>query len=204
MKKKGLFFSKDFERCIDFHGHICPGIAIGFRAAKAGLEWLEENRALDEEIVSIVETDACGVDAVQVLTGCTFGKGNLIFKDYGKQVFTFLSRETDLGVRVALKPDCIPSSERHGQLMKKISAGEASKREHEEFKNLHREKAVMILEKRLEDLFSISIAEMKMPDKARIDSSKPCAICGEPTMQSKLIKNGSKLVCMDCLTQLNQ
>nr|WP_279383444.1 FmdE family protein [Methanobacterium formicicum] len=29
------------------------------------------------------------MDAIQVITGCTFGKGNLIFKDYGKKRLHF-------------------------------------------------------------------------------------------------------------------
>ncbi len=37
-----------------------------------------EKRAVDEEIVAVVETDACFSDAVQVMTGCTFGKGDFI------------------------------------------------------------------------------------------------------------------------------
>ena len=86
--------NEDWTRCVAFHGHECPGLAIGFMAAKAGLAWIESTRAEDEEVVTIVENDACGVDAVQVLTGCTFGKGNLIHKDYGKQVFTFFNRDT--------------------------------------------------------------------------------------------------------------
>lgn len=73
--------SEDFKRCEAFHGHVCPGLSIGFRVAKAAMERFGENRSEDEEIVAIVETNACCVDAVQVLTGCTFGKGNFISKE---------------------------------------------------------------------------------------------------------------------------
>jgi formylmethanofuran dehydrogenase subunit E len=71
------------QETTNFHGHWCPGLAIGIRAS----EWVlkEMGKAPDEEIVAVVETDMCGVDAVQYLTGCTFGKGNLIHKDYGKK-----------------------------------------------------------------------------------------------------------------------
>ncbi len=34
----------------------------------------------------------CGVDAIQVLTGCTYGKGNLIHRDLGKMAFSFYRR----------------------------------------------------------------------------------------------------------------
>jgi formylmethanofuran dehydrogenase subunit E len=61
---------------ITFHGHSCPGLAIGYRMTKAGLAFLTGSRSADEELVAIVENDACGVDALQMLSGCTFGKGN--------------------------------------------------------------------------------------------------------------------------------
>ena len=70
------------EETIRFHGHSCPGLALGIRAAEVALK--ESERASDEEVVAVVETDMCGVDAIQYLTGCTFGKGNLIHLDYGK------------------------------------------------------------------------------------------------------------------------
>jgi formylmethanofuran dehydrogenase subunit E len=83
-----------YEELIAFHGHSCPGLAIGYRMTKAALFFLGVKRAYDEELVAIVENDACGVDAVQYLSGCTFGKGNLVFKDYGKRVYTFFSRRS--------------------------------------------------------------------------------------------------------------
>ncbi len=62
------------ERVQQFHGHMCPGLAMGIRAAEIALERIGPH-AGDEEVVAIVETDMCGVDGIQVLTGCTFGKG---------------------------------------------------------------------------------------------------------------------------------
>ncbi len=84
---------KTFEDAVEFHGHACPGLALGYRAALFALETLGK-RAADEELVAIVENNSCAVDAVQLLTGCTFGKGNLIFRDYGKQVYTFVKRSS--------------------------------------------------------------------------------------------------------------
>ena len=50
-----------------------------------------------------MENDSCAVDAIQVVTGCTFGKGNLIFFDFGKQSYTFASRDSGEAVRVSMK-----------------------------------------------------------------------------------------------------
>ena len=58
----------------DFHGHWCPGLAIGIRAAEWALK--EMGKAPDEEIVAVVETDMCGVDAIQYLAlGIARGTG---------------------------------------------------------------------------------------------------------------------------------
>jgi len=93
-----------FAEAAAFHGHVCPGLATGYRAAEIALSRLRSGHSEDEELVTIAETDACGVDAIQVLTGCTAGKGNLLFKDYGKHAFTFINRKTGAAVRVAANP----------------------------------------------------------------------------------------------------
>lgn len=191
--------SEDFKECADFHGHTCPGLAIGYREAKAALDRLDENRSFDEEIVAIVETDACSADAIQVLTGCTFGKGNFLFNDYGKQVLTLVSRKSGNGVRVALKPQVIFLSDEHRDLIDKIRDDEATEEERERFWQLHREKAEEILKTPMEDLFTIRSANVFLPEKARIEPSKSCDHCGEPTMGSKLSRINGQYLCRDCL-----
>ena len=140
MTAEEILSSADFQRCVDFHGHICPGLVVGYRAARAGLDWLKERRAAGEELVALVETDACGADAVQVLTGCTFGKGNFFFKDYGKQTFILAARKSNRGVRIALKPGALEIPERHRILMDKLRKDGASEEERKEFHELHLQK----------------------------------------------------------------
>ena len=92
-----------WETAIQFHGHECKGLAWGYKVATFALEKLGIDRSSDEELVAIVENDTCAVDGIQVVTGCTFGKGNLIFKDYGKHAYTFYNRNTGKGVRISRK-----------------------------------------------------------------------------------------------------
>ena len=47
-----------YPEIVRFHGHECPGLAIGYRMALAGLETLKSMRSEDEELVAIVENDA--------------------------------------------------------------------------------------------------------------------------------------------------
>ena len=74
MDKKALW-----EKAAAFHGHVCPGLTIGYRAALYAIELLELTFSEDEQVVCITENDACGVDAIQAILGCSVGKGNLLF-----------------------------------------------------------------------------------------------------------------------------
>jgi formylmethanofuran dehydrogenase subunit E len=77
-----------WEKAKSFHGHECPGLAIGVKVCEAVVGKMGVAPAFDEELVCIAENDACGVDAVQALMSCTLGKGNLIYKGTGKQNYT--------------------------------------------------------------------------------------------------------------------
>jgi len=198
-KAREILDSEDFKRCEAFHGHVCPGLSIGFRAARAAMERLREDRAEDEELVAVVETDACSADAVQVLTGCTFGKGNFICRDYGKMALTLLSRNTGRGVRVAMKPDAFRPDGEHMALLQKVIRGDATAEERKRFEELHFKRTCDMLEATEEALFTVTPVTLDLPARARIEPSQPCARCGEPTMPSKMETVGGQKVCRGCL-----
>lgn len=198
MRAEEIFESEDFKRCEAFHGHVCPGLSIGYRAAKTAMEWLSQSRSEDEEIVAIVETDACSADAVQVLTGCTFGKGNFIYRDYGKMALTLLSRDKGNGVRVALRADAIEPNEEQLSLMQKIQQGSATEEERNRFKELHFKKTCNVLEMPINRLFTITPVAKELPPRAHVELSESCARCGEPTMPSKMERVGREKICRGC------
>jgi formylmethanofuran dehydrogenase subunit E len=200
MSAETILHSELFKKCLDFHGHLCPGLSMGYLAAMAGMEWLSARRALDEEVVAIVETDACGVDAIQVITGCTFGKGNFIYRDYGKTAFSFFSRQTGKGVRIARKAEKQDTiNPEHHQLMAKIRQGSATTEERERFHQLHEAASKRILDKQPKELFSITEITVPLPEKARIEPSINCDRCGEPTMGTKLEQMEGLQLCRGCL-----
>ena len=173
MTASDIMNSKDFKKCEAFHSHVCPGLSIGFQAARTALDRLREGRAEDEEMVAVAETDACSTDAIQVLTGFTFGNGNFIYKDHGKIVLTFFSRNTCKGIRVDLKPDAFRPDEEHMSLIQKMIAGDAAEQEQQRFQQIHFERSYDILETPAEELFKITDVEMDLPPKARIEPSRP-------------------------------
>jgi formylmethanofuran dehydrogenase subunit E len=199
MKPEDIIASEDFQKCIEFHGHLCPGLTMGYRASVAGLEWLKAHRSTDEEIVAIVETDACSADAVQVMTGCTFGKGNFIFKDHGKMAFTFFSRQSGKGVRLVLKSDAFPPDKKQLKLIQKKQNGTATDAELSEFKTQFEKRTRDILENPADAIFDLKEAHFDMPAKAQIEPSIACSQCGEPTMESRLVEKDGMRICRGCL-----
>lgn len=115
-----------WEQAVDFHGHICMGLATGYRVAEAAWQIFGE-RDIDEEIVAIVETDNCSIDAIQVILGCTLGKGNLIFRDYGKQAYTFIRRKDKKAIRITLLDPPDEKQDAVRKLRDKVFAGKASR-----------------------------------------------------------------------------
>lgn len=199
MNAQSILESEDFKRCIAFHGHLCPGLSIGYKAAHTAMAWLQEKRSEDEEVVAIVETDACSADAIQVLTGCTFGKGNFIYRDYGKMVLTLLSRTSGQGVRVAVKPNALDLDEEHLTLIGRMMKGDATDDERKRFKVLHHKRTCAVLEIPTDELFNITAVEMQLPAKAKIERSEFCSRCGEPTMPAKMVEIEAGKVCRACL-----
>ena len=161
-----------WEECVAFHGHSCPGLTIGYKAALYAIRLLDLSFSEDEEVVCISENDACCVDAIQIMLGCTAGKGNLLFHMTGKMAFTFLNRETGKSVRILLKPQ--PSGETRNEKFDRMQAVDPA------------------------DLFEIKPVKIQYPEKAQLFGNFTCECCGESTAESFIRIQGGKKVCIDC------
>jgi len=184
---------EDFQDAVKFHGHSCPGIAIGYRVAKYVKDHYD--RAEDEELVAIVENSSCSVDAIQQLLGCTFGKGNFIFKDHGKHVYTFYSRDHEKALRIYFR-DVLPRID--PAAMKRFLSGDMSPEERERFMKLREEATDYILAAPDEELLAVREVNIPAPGKARIHPSIDCQECGEAFMEVRGRTAGGKVVCEEC------
>jgi formylmethanofuran dehydrogenase subunit E len=164
------------EKVISFHGHKCPGLAIGIRAAEIALQEIGTH-SKDEEVVTITETDMCGVDAIQFLIGCTFGKGNLIFVDYGKVAFSFFNRSTGKSLRVRISPEY------------NAQRGNPDNKE-ERYKE--------IMNCNIDRLFITETPQLDLPKKARIFENFTCDQCGEIAMSARSHQLNGQTVCIPC------
>lgn len=186
------------EETIHFHGHSCPGLAIGIRVAEVALQEFE--RAPDEEIVAVVETDMCAVDAVQYLTGCTFGKGNLIHLDYGKNAFTFYRRSDEKGIRVVTRPRVFeePDGGMLELMAKRTKGGELTPEEEHRLNSLREARIRMIMEADPHELFEVKEVEGPLPQRARILQGLICDACKERTMESRTRRLDGRVLCIPC------
>ncbi|KZL92681.1 FmdE family protein [Clostridium magnum] len=167
-----------WKKCVEFHGHECPGLAIGFKASEAAREKMGLSFSKDEEVACVTENDACGVDAVQVITGCSMGKGNLIYKDAGKMAFTFFSRKSGEALRIVLKP-----WNRSGDRQKDME---------------------YMLDAPYEELFDFKKPNFTVPENARLFNSIACESCGESTAECKIRIMDGKNVCGDCFKEYSR
>ena len=163
---------KTWEDCVAFHGHECGGLTIGYKASLYAIDLLRLEFSDDEQVVCICENDACGVDAVQVMLGCSIGKGNLLFHMRGKQAFSFYNRKTGASVRLVLKP------KRPG---------------------MTREESFACYQAcRPEEMFDVKETTIRLPEKARLFDSYTCDCCGETTGANWVRLAGDKKLCLDC------
>jgi formylmethanofuran dehydrogenase subunit E len=191
------------EKTIAFHGHWCPGLVIGIRAAELALQKLAP--VDKEDLMAVVETDMCGVDAIQFLTGCTFGKGNLIHKDYGKMAFSFYDRSKNVGFRAVLRSDIsgdIGAELR--SLMKKVEAGTAGQEERNRAQELRITLQERYMKADLEQMFVVTDPGCPAPKPARILASLKCEACGEMAMESRTRRFDGKTLCLPCFEKVEQ
>ncbi|MBI5524656.1 MAG: formylmethanofuran dehydrogenase [Desulfarculus sp.] len=169
----------DLQEVARFHGHLCPGLLIGYRAAKAAARALDLGRSQDEELVAVVENDSCSVDAFQALLGTTFGKGNLKWQDHGKQVFTVTDRRQNRAVRVAFTGDALRPRRPDGSV------------DRQAFMEI-------LLAAPDEQILKIQEKPPAPPEVARIEPSLTCARCGEAVQASKAVQKDGQPLCRPC------
>ncbi len=167
-----------WNKAVAFHGHECGGLTIGYKASLYAMELLELTFSQDEDVVCIAENDACGIDAIQVLLGCSVGKGNLLFHMRGKQAFSFYNRKNGKSVRLVLKP--------RPEGMTKA------------------ESFAYLQGKEPQELFEVKQTTIRLPEHARLFDSYVCECCGEVTGANWIRIAGGKKLCLDCYEEYDR
>lgn len=163
---------KTWNDCVAFHGHACGGLTIGYKASLYAAQLLKLEFSEDEQVVCITENDACGVDAIQVMLGCSVGKGNLLFHIRGKSAYSFYNRKTGQSVRLVLHPRPAEMTREESFTYYQACQPEA--------------------------MFEVKETTLPLPEKAQLFESHICACCGESTGSKWLREKDGNLYCLDC------
>ncbi len=177
----------------EFHGHVCPFLALGIRASAIALKHLKatkagESESIEEELLAIVECNNCFADGVQIATGCTFGNNSLIYLDLGKNAVTLVRRGEWTGVRVYVDAENVSKyfPEEANQLFEKVVVRrEGSDEDRRRLSRMWEEIGIKMLELH-EGEFKVETVDVEKIEQAPIFRSVRCKKCGELVMASRL------------------
>lgn len=176
IKAMNMYFEEDLKKACDFHGHICAGMIIGVRLARAGLEYLGiDDPVENRDFIVYCEIERCLTDAVQSVTGVTPGKRRLKIRDYGKMAASFVDMRTGKGVRLACLGDInAPDGADLVEFFSRLGDG---------------------------DLFKAEPVEVIAPPEdlpGRPVRSVVCSACGEKVMDARDLSVCGRIVCRPC------
>ncbi|MCD6548111.1 MAG: TraR/DksA C4-type zinc finger protein [Thermodesulfobacterium sp.] len=192
---------KEFLKLLfDFHGHKCWASALGLRAGLIALRELKTQRTGTRSLYCLIEVGhahgaVCFADGVQVATGCSIGKGNLIKTLKGKLAFTLIDIKNWKKIRIAYNGK-LKDKIANTAFMKKRAAGipptEIPDEEAMEAINI-------VLEAPEDEIFFISpVKDTNFEPPEEVLGSIVCDICGEWVSIPYVRILGEKKVCIDC------
>ena len=132
------------------------------------------------------------------MTGCTFGKGNFFFRDYGKQAYTFIRRPSGDAVRIAVIWEAPEGTPDEKAAWAAYSSGDRSEAV---LKTVHERKSrkiASILDAPEAGILSVRRLKAEPPPTARIHPSVRCSRCGEKTMETRARLRAGAILCIPC------
>ena len=190
-----------FQEVVDFHRHLCLDIAIGYRAATALVREMGDELKNMKEVVALVGNETCALDAIQEVTGCTFGKRNLYLSRIGKPVYILQNTKTGSAVRAYCAYwETFDHSDLR-TLRKAVKKLDASPDQKAALQKLTEEKINEILAAPESDLFSIKRVTLPPPPKSGKYEAAPCGVCGEHVDVALLTEEKGQRLCLECLKE---
>lgn len=184
-----------------YHGHVCPELVVGYRAAILAREEMNIERKHAAQYFVLVENMSSGIEAVQLLTGCTIGNQNFFAYDLGKHVYYFGKAENGYSpvdmLRLSLiNPVVDLNLDR--ELDGRILSGKADLAELSQYEDAVSNSVDKLLELSDGELFSRKTVSIYPPRfHGRVYYTK-CSFCGEIVSMQKSIPCNKGLSCQIC------
>ena len=163
-----------YKQAGNFHGHRCPGLAIGVRAAfEAGQALGTQMSDRHIRIQCLAESYACWLDGIQFVLGSTLGNGALKIDDAGKSAFSFYNPETGESLRYYLLE--LPREKSREELIEYILSAPP------------------------DSVFRTGPVRRPFPPRAEKAAEIVCPRCGEKFREDKAIGREGLALCPHCL-----
>jgi len=189
------------EAGLVLHGHKCPAMPMGLRVGAAALNKLGVERAKDGQLMALVELGeehcaTCFADGVQMITGCTFGKGNIRKLNYGKWGVTLIDKKSGRAVRVTPKAETMLANKQTAFFKDYREKGIPASQVPVEVVEPLLQRVMGAPEDRLLNIGEVF--EYKWIDPPHSFESFVCDLCGEMTVEPYGRMLGEKKVCIPC------
>ncbi|RMF71118.1 MAG: tRNA CCA-pyrophosphorylase [Planctomycetota bacterium] len=190
-----------FEPGLILHGHKCPAMPLGLRVGAAAMNKLGVERAKDGQLMALVEIGenhcaTCFADGVQMITGCTFGKGNIRKMHYGKWGVTLIDKKTGRAVRVSPKAEAMAANKQTDFFQKYRMKGVPASQVPDEVVDPLVQRVMNAPEEQLLNVGEVFDYAWEEP-KHSFDSFV-CEVCGDMTVEPYGRVWGDKKVCIPC------
>lgn len=96
-----------WEQVIEFHGHTCPGIALGYRIAQIANRELSVSDAIDAKVLVTSYTHSCALDAFQIINRATYGRGNLNVIEHNQHIYYFQRKGDSEKLQITIQSDIL-------------------------------------------------------------------------------------------------
>jgi len=185
-----------------FHGHKCPAMPNGLRVAEAAMNKLGVERTGDSFLHAIVDLGenhcaTCFADGVQVITGCTFGKGNIERTHKGKWGLTLIDKRTNRAVRACPKAEAMIQTKETDFFKEYREKGVPPTQVPDEVVQPLVDK---VMNAPAEMIMVISdIFEYKWNEPKHSYNSIVCEKCGEMVIEEYTELKNKKKICKDCI-----
>lgn len=175
------------------HKHLCPRQVLGARIGLRGLRALElvDGQAQPrfnndrKRLLTIVETDGCGLDGIAVATDCAVGRRTLRVMDYGKVAATLIDTRTSRAVRVS------PTAA--SRTLAYDYAPDAPSRWHAYLQAYY-----VIPDSDLLDVQDVTLVQSVEEILSRPGARAVCATCGEEIINEREVVADGCVLCRSC------
>lgn len=188
-----------------FHGHKCPAMPSGLRVGAAAMNKLGVERAKDGQLLALVELGddhcaTCFADGIQMITGCTFGKGNIKKLHYGKWGVTLVETKTGRAVRVTPSAEAMLANKKSEFFTEYRMKGIPASKVPSEVVDPLVERVMNTPDEQM--LIVSDIFQYEIPKKPHSFDGFVCDECGEMTVEVYGRPHGDKKLCQPCYQKI--